>query len=200
MLDPSSIGLWRSEALVALSSDPSYGRHLEMATQRITREASEFLEPLLPRRVPGAMSAFHRDITIPAINLASTMRQSTANYRFVFRLTSNEYMEGRPPLPRPGKGSLLYKADLAEIDVLDVGSRITLKKGRAYEEAKDGSIAESILVVHPALYRKRTTESSLLSKRVVLAELLKPPQRRGQPRDVEGSRGLLDNFNFNFRS
>lgn len=166
----------------------------------INDEARDFLEPLLPRRAPSAMSAFHRDITMPAVKLASTMRQSTANYHFVFRVSSNRYEEGRPPLRPPGKGSLLYKSDLEEIDVLDVGTRITLKKGRDYEAAKDGSIAESILEVHPALFCKRATESILLSRQVVLADMFGPPQRRGQPRDVEGSRGLLDKWRFKFNS
>ena len=189
--DPSSIGLWRSEALLTLSSTPSYERLRDEAAQRISQEASDFLEPLLPRRKHGAMSVFHREVTLPAIKLASTMRQSTATYRFVFRVAPNKYAEERPPLPRPGGASRLYKADLEDMDVLDVGSNIMLKKGRDYEEANDGSIAESILVVHPALHRVGPTEGIALSKQVVLANLFKPPLRRGQARDVESSRGLL---------
>ena len=84
--------------------------------------------------------------------------------------------------------------------MLDVGSRITLKKGRNYEEASDGRIANSILVVHPALYRESATERILVSRQLVLAELLKPPQRRGQARDVEGSRGLFDKLGLKFTS
>ena len=194
-LEPSSIGLWRSQALVTLSSTTGYGKSLEEAARLITEEAEDFLVPLLPRRKDRAMSAFHRDVTMPAIKLASTIRQSTANYRFVFRVASRKYDEARPPLPRPGKASLLRKADLEDTDVLDVGSNITLKKGREYEEAKDGSIAESILVVHPALHRMGPTDSIPLSRQVVLAELFKPPQRRGRAGDVEGSRGLLGKWN-----
>lgn len=198
MLDPSSIGLWRSEALVALSSSEGFRKGLEEDAQKISRQASDFLEPVLPRRTSGAMSAFHRDITMPAIRLASTLRQSTANYHFVFRVASDLYDERRPALRRPGNRLLLYKIDLEDVDVLDVGSRITLKKGRHYEEASDGSIADSILVMHPALYRERATEKILLSRQVVLADLFKPPQRRGQPRDVEGSRGILDKLSLRF--
>ena len=36
------------------------------------------------------MSAFHRDIIMPAIRLASILRQSTANSHFVFRVASNK--------------------------------------------------------------------------------------------------------------
>lgn len=95
---------------------------------------------------------------------------------------------------------LLYKSDLEDIDVLDVGSRITLKKGRNYEEASGGSIADSILVVHPALYREGTIERTLVSRQLVLAELSKPPQRRGRARDVEESRVLVDKLGLKFTS
>ncbi len=76
------------------------------------------------------MSAFDRDIIMPAIRLAKTLRQSTANYHFVFRVASNKHEEKRPALRKPGNRLLLYKSDLEDIDVLDVGSKITLKKGR----------------------------------------------------------------------
>lgn len=146
------------------------------------------------------MSAFDRDIIMPAIRLAKTLRQSTANYHFVFRVASNKHEEKRPALRKPGNRLLLYKSDLEDIDVLDVGSKITLKKGRHYEEASDGSIADSILIVHPALYRESTTERILVSRQLVLAELSKPPQRRGQARDVEESRGLFDKLGLKFSS
>lgn len=88
----------------------------------------------------------------------------------------------------------LYKADLGHVDVLDVGTGITLKKERTYEEAKDRSIAGSILVVHPALSRKAKTGEIILKQQVVLAHCVKPPRRQGQSRDVESSRGLVENF------
>ncbi|CAD6567999.1 MAG: hypothetical protein ASARMPREDX12_001036 [Alectoria sarmentosa] len=198
--DPSDIGLWRSEALAALSSSAGFSTSLRENAQKIRQEASEILEPLLQRRASSAMSTFDRDIIMPAIRLASTLRQSTANYHFVFRVASNKHEENRPALRKPGIGLQLYKSDLEAIDVLDVGSGITLKKGRNYEEASDGRIANSILVVHPALYRESATERILVSRQLVLAELLKPPQRRGQARDVEGSRGLFDKLGLKFTS
>ena len=78
---------------------------------------------------------------MPAIKLASIMRQSTATYRFVFRVCP-EQVCGRATSFATARRR--YKADLEDMDVLDVGSNIMLKKGRDYEEeAKDGSIAES---------------------------------------------------------
>ena len=198
LLDPSSIGLWRSDALAALSSTTSYGRHQEEAAQDITKEASEFLEPLLPHRKHGAMSKFHNEVTMPAIKLASTMRRSTSNYRFVYRVAPNTYSEERPPLPRPGEASRLYKADLQDMDIVDVGTHIKLKKHKEYKEAKDGSIGESILVVHPALHRMGPTEGISLSKQVTLANLFKPPPRGGTTRDPEAGRRLLESFGITF--
>lgn len=195
MLEPMSIEFWRSEALVALSATKYYEEVLAKAAPNITREAGAFLEPLLLHKVSGAMSAFHRDITMPAINLASKMRQSTTKYHFIFRVASNKYEDARPSLLPLRKYSPLYKADLEYVDVFDVRSGNTLNKQRHYEEAKDGSIAKSILVVHPALYRRGATEDILLSKQVVLAEMFKPPQREGQPRDVEDSWAFLNWIN-----
>ena len=140
------------------------------------------------------MAAFHRNIIMPAIRLANTMRQSTSDYRFMFRVSPNEYAERRPPLQRPGKFLPLYKADLGYVDVLDVGTGITLKKGKEYEEAKDASIAESILVVHPALSRKAKTGTIILKQQAVLGNCHKPPPRQGQSKDVESSRELLEDL------
>ena len=170
-----------------------HGELLKEDVRKINQEAVEFLEPLLPYRASDAMAAFHRNIIMPAIRLAKTMRQSTSDYHFIFHVSSR-YEERRPRLQRPGKFLPLYKADLGHIDVLDVGTGITLKKGKEYEEAKDRSIAESILVVHPALSRRGKTGEIILKQQVVLAKCVKPPRRQGQSKDVESSRGLVGNL------
>ena len=199
--DPSNIGFWRSEALAALSSNADFSTFQKEDVQKISQEASEILSPLLPRRAHGAMSAFDRDIIMPAVRLASTLRQSTAKYQFVFHVAPNKYEKMRPALRKPGTRAPLYKSDLQDTDVLDVRSKITLKRGRNYEEASDKSIADAILVVHPALYRESSaSEQILVGRQLVLAELAKPPLRRGQARDVEESRGLFDKLGLKFTS
>ena len=171
---------------------------MEKAAARITDEATDFLQPLLSRLKSGAMMTFHQEIVMPAIALASNMRKSTAEYKFAFRVASDIVEERRPLLRPPGKSSLLYKADLEDNDILDLSSRISLKKGRNCEEERDGSIADNIMVICPALYRTTRTERILLTKQVVLAQFFKPPQRRGPQRDVDSSRGLLDRLNLKF--
>lgn len=195
----ASIGTWRSEALNAICSTSGFALRQREAALRITREAEDFLPPLLPNLKEGAMELFHSEITEIAIKFASTMKRSPAYYHFVFRLHSNANISNvcRPNLPLPGKGVPLFPSDVNMVDILDMESRTTLKPNMALYVGKDSSIGRRILIIHPALYRRTETEEILLRKQVVLTELPKTFQRRAKARDVEGSRNLFNGL-FNF--
>ena len=193
-IDITSIGTWRSEALNAICATPEFALRQKEAARENTQEAVEFLRPLLPNLKKDAMAVFHSEITETAIKFASTMRRSSAYYHFVFRLSPNSHvsqLSNRPSLPSPGKGVPLLPSDLVKVNVLDMESRMTLKPNMALNINKDGSIGRTILIIHPALYRRTSTEEILLRKQVVLTELPKTFERRARPKDVESSRGLI---------
>lgn len=136
------------------------------------------------------MQAFHREITEPAVKLACTLRRSSASYDFVFMVTPQVYQTQRPDLPPPEKGGLVFPADLDRSEILDIETRKTLKPNRL-EPNRDGSIGNRIMIIHPALYRCRGEEKILLGKQLLLAQLPEVSQRRGKPRNNEGSRNLI---------
>ena len=193
-IDITSIGKWRSEALNAICATPEFALRQKEAARENTQEAVEFLQPLLPNLKKDAMAVFHSEITETAIKFASTMRRSSAYYHFVFRLGPNSHvsqLSNRPSLPSPGKGIPLLLSDLDKVNVLDMESRVTLKPNMALNKNKDGSIGRTIMIIHPALYRRTATEEILLRKQLVLTELPKTFERRAKHKDVESSRGLI---------
>ncbi|KAK3178858.1 hypothetical protein OEA41_000995 [Lepraria neglecta] len=184
----------KREALNAICATPEFALRQKEAARENTQEAVEFLQPLLPNLKKDAMAVFHSEITETAIKFASTMRRSSAYYHFVFRLGPNSHvsqLSNRPSLPSPGKGVPLFPSDLDKVNVLDMESRMTLKPNMALNINKDGSIGRTILIIHPALYRRAATEEILLRKQVALTELPKTFERRARPKDVESSRGLI---------
>lgn len=155
-------------------------------------EAQDSLEPVLPNRGPNAFNVFHREITVPAVKFACILRKSSASYEFMFMATAKLYQSERPEL-HPDTGGLLFPGNLDRSDILDIESRKTLRPGRV-ERGKDGSIGNRIMVIHPALYRRKGNDEILLGKQLLLAQLPEPSHRLGKPRNNEGSRSLIAGF------
>lgn len=152
-------------------------------------EAQDFLEPVLPKRGGNAFNEFHREITVPAVNLACILRKSSASYEFMFMTDPKLYQKERPEL-HPETAGLLFPGNLEMSDILDIETRKTLRPGRV-ERGKDGSIGNRIMVIHPALYRRKGNDEICLGKQLLLAQLPEPSHRLGKPRNNEGSRNLI---------
>ena len=156
----------------------------------VTREARDFLGPLLPRSTSDAFDVFHRDITLAAIELAGNMRRSTSAYHFTPLVDRGEPKMKWCTLPHFGHGGLVHISDFTQSDIVDIDSARNLKPSRL-EPNEDGSIGERIMTIYPALCRRGRDGDVLVSKELLLVELRKPVQRRGKPREVESSRGML---------
>ena len=182
--------------MVAWSAIPESDNSRNAAANEVTREAEDFLGPLLLKQTRNAFHIFHRDITLPAVELAGTMRQSTSSYKFVFLVDRGDHGVKRPTLPPLGHGGHVSIGDFNQSDVLDVESSRILKASRL-EVNEDGSIGRRIMTIHPGVCRRGRDEDILVSKELVLVELTKPMQRRGKPREVESSKGMLGGL-FNF--
>ena len=156
----------------------------------VTREADKFLRPLLPRSTSDAFDVFHRDITLAAIELAGNMRRSTSAYRFTSLVNRGNPRMKRSTLPPFGHGGLVSISDFTQSEILDIDSNRNLKPSRLEPNA-DGSVGDRIMTIYPALCRRGGDGDIVVSKGLLLVELKKPLQRRGKPREVESSWGML---------
>lgn len=188
--------MWRSEALTALSATSAYPSRQTEFAKLVTMEAQDFLEPVLPKRGTNAFKTFHREITMPAVNLACTFRRSSASYEFIFTADPKLYQNERPPLET---GGLLFPGNLGNSDIIDIETRKTMRPGRL-EQGKDGSFGNRIMIIHPALYRRRGNDEILLGKQLLLAQLPESSHPLGKPRNNEGSRSLISGLFNGFSS
>ena len=172
--------------MIAWSAIPDTDKSKFEKANDVTREADEFLRPLLPRHTSDAFKVFHREITMSAVELAGTMRRSTSTYHFTSLVDRGHHGTKRPTIPPFGHGGLVQISDFTRSEVLDIDSNRSLKPSRLEPNA-DGSVGDRILTVYPALCRRGKDEDIVVSKELLLVELKKPLQSRGKPREVESS-------------
>ena len=190
LTDQKTIDRWRSETLIAWSAIPdSEDTKIEKAS-KVTREADDFLRPLLPKCTSDAFTVFHHDITLAAIELAGNMRRSTSAYHFTLLVNRGDPRMKRRTLPPFRHGGLVHISDFTQSEILDIDSNRVLKPSRLEPNA-DGSIGDRIMTIYPALCRRGKNGDIMVSNELLLVELSKPLQRRGKPREVESSRGML---------
>ena len=176
--------------MIAWSAIPDTDNYKYDKANDVTREAAEFLRPLLPRHTSDAFKVFHHEITMAAIEFAGNMRRSTSTYHFTSLVDRGHHGTKRPTIPPFGHGGLVQISDFARSEVLDVDSNRTLKPSRLEANA-DGSVGDRVLTIYPALCRRGRDEDIVVSKELLLVELNKPLQNRGKPREVESSFGKL---------
>ena len=169
---------------------PGFERIKLKRADEVTRTAEKFLAPLLPERTSDAFKVFHRNITLAAIELAGNMRRSASAYHFASFVDRGDPNMKRFILPPFGHGGLAYISDFTQSDIADIDSARNLKPSRV-EPNEDGSIGQRIMTIYPGLCRRGRDGDVLVSKELLLVELRRPVQRRGKPREVETSKGML---------
>lgn len=166
----------------------------EQATE-VTREAENFVRPLLPRLSVGAMKRFHAQITIPAINLACNFRRSHVRYFLQYYLNPGVRSSQRPALAPQRKGRPVHLTERNEVDIIDVDSRKTLKSSQTLAVTRAGILGEEILTIHPALCRRKgDTEEVTLRKTLELIKLSAPlPSKTTKDIGDDANKPLLVN-------
>ena len=181
--------------MIALSAIPDFEEIKPEKAIDVTREAEDFLGPLLPRSTSDAFNVFHHDITLAAVELAGNMRRSTSAYHFTSLVDRGDPKMKRFTLPQFGHGGLVHISDFTQSEILDIESNRSLKPSRVEKNAH-GWIGDRILTIYPALCRRGRDEDIVVSKELLLVKLTKPLQRRGKPREVESSRSMLSGMKF----
>lgn len=142
-----------------MSASVEFAHRQEAASRSIAKEADTLLKTFLPRLEKKAVSMFRQDVIKPAIALASRIRCSTSSYN----------------LDITRKSGCLNRNDLNRFQVRNARSGKMLKADQTLFVTNAGAIGESILMVQPALYRRRkAAEDILLKKAIVLAKVFEP--------------------------
>ncbi len=162
----------------AMSIQPSFEKRQSKAAEKIMKKAQSFLAPVLPGLDHGGLVSLHKDVIKVAINLATDIRLSSKSYHFSFAMSLNsQVMTPSSSCQLPTGGSKLYSSDLERYHVRDLGTGKTLKSSKPSRDARDQVIGKRILLVEPALCRRRRgAEDAILQKARVLAHLLEPPR------------------------
>ena len=161
----------------AMSSQPTFEKRQIKAAEQIVEKAEAFLAPVLPGLDHGGLVSLKKDVVEVAISLATNIRLSTKKYYFNFAMSPNSQMTSSSPSQMTISGSRLYRSDLEKYNVRDLDTGKTLKLNKASRDARDQIIGERILLVEPALYRRRRgAEDAILQKPLVLVQLSEPPR------------------------
>jgi len=149
------------------------------AATDITREAENSFAPLLPKLGKDAWKRFHAQITLPAIELSSTIRRSPVQYFFLYPHVQGGSPRVRPPLQPKKKPRAINETELEQVNLLDVESRKTLIGTQTLAATKDGSVGDEIFLIHPALVRRKGEgEKVILRKPLELVKLVTPLPRK----------------------
>ena len=122
----------------------------------ITREAASMLESILPNVSTDALTKLQDEVIMPAVVLAMKIRCSTTHYYFDFTKLSG-----------------IQPQNLEAVQLRNVKSGKRIPSSHTYISDATGIIAQGLLTIQPALYRRRPgMEDAVLSPAVLLAKLI----------------------------
>lgn len=162
----------------AMSIQPNFAKRQSKAAEKMVEKAQSFLAPVLPGLDHAGLVSLHKDVVEVAMNLATDIRLSSKSYYFSFAMSlSSQVVTPTSSCQLPTGGSKLYSSDLERYQVRDLGTGKTLKLSKPSRESRDEIIGKRILLVEPALCRRRRgAEDAILQKARVLAHLSEPPR------------------------
>ncbi|KAL6715321.1 hypothetical protein ACLMJK_007586 [Lecanora helva] len=153
--DPAFIALWESETVRALcGANSNFAQIRDAQVRSIHKYADGLLHDLLPNRTREAMKEFRREIVGRSIELASIIRCSSKEFYFDFN----------------AKLGPIIQDDLKNAEFRDAASKKVLKPSGQNAMSQADVIGEGILVVQPALRRRRVDAADVvLRKPLILA-------------------------------
>ncbi len=137
--DATTMKRWRLETLKGLCSTREFQRRQRAQTDEVSEALYSALSFLLPwdRRIEGsAREKLHAQIIVPAVQLAMSVRLSTATYRVSF---------GRVPT------SIVCEEDTQRCVVTDITTKELVSPGRVAKVGSYGRIGVVKLVHRPGL-------------------------------------------------
>ncbi len=139
----------------AMSIHPDFEERQSKAAEKIVEKAQSFLAPVLPGLDDEGLISLYKDVIEFAIHLATNMRLSTKSYYFSFAMSPDSPMASPSPPQLTTSGGKLYRSDSERYRIRDLSTGKRLKSTKPSRDARDEIIGERILLVEPALRRRR---------------------------------------------
>ena len=118
----------------------------------------------------------HKQVVLPAINLATAIRISMVDYHFISRLFRKA----------PEKANAIYHNEIQHYQLIDSATHKIIRPDSAIKIASDGRIGSELLVVSPALMRQKDEGHKIIvSKPTIVIKLDQPMEKRNK-----GMKGL----------
>lgn len=111
----------------------------------------------------------HKQVVLPAIDLATAIRVSMVDYQFVTHLFDKA----------PEKQHTIYRNEIQHYQLIDNATHKIIRPDSAVKIAEDGRIGNELLVISPALLRNKDGDNgAVISRPTVLVKLDQPMARR----------------------
>lgn len=164
--------MWRSDTLSALTTMSNIQQSRLKSYEEILDAMFDSIArcfPIVKQTTTESMDTLFDKVLSPAVKLASTIQLSPTKYEFFpdmeVRLSTAD--------------DVLLQEDLSHAQLIDVGTRKTLKVDSAVQANERGEIGHRVMMLAPALYRRGEGDASLLLvKEMGLVKLHKPLGRR----------------------
>ncbi len=119
-----------------------------------------------------SMEELHKQIILPAVQLATKLRLSTTDYRLIFHPFTRD----------PSKATTAYHYEIQNSSMIDIMTHKIIRPDSVLKVAEDGRIGEEMLVVSPALVRdqKERNGKAMVCKPTVLVKLDEPMGKRSR--------------------
>ena len=118
----------------------------------------------------------HKQVVLPAIEIATAMRVSMTDYQLETRLFKKA----------PEKANAIYHNEIQHYQLVDNATHKIVRPDSTLKTADDGRIGEELLVVSPALLRKKDeNHRAIICKPTILIKLDEPMGKRSK--GIKGS-------------
>lgn len=125
----------------------------------------------------------HKQVVLPAIELGTAIRVSMVDYHFVTRLFNKA----------PNKQGTIYQNEIQHYQLVDNATHKIIRPDSALKIGEAGRIGDEMLVVSPALLRRRDGDHrAIITRPTVLVKLDQPMEKRG--RGVKGFGSFVSSF------
>jgi len=149
--------------------------------QRQAQLVSQTLQSALSRLIsesPGdedGWEELHKQVVLPAIQLATKLRLSTADYCLIPHIFVKD----------PSKPTSVFFYEIKDCSMTDIATHKVIRPDSVLKVAEDGKIGEEVLVMSPALLRvhKEGKGKVLVCKPTILVKLDEPMGKR--PRGIK---------------
>ena len=180
-IDAATIRRWRSEALHGLLKVDDF----VVARIQQGEALAKSLYSALARMLCGAdvdvhedgWEELHKQVVLPAIELATAMRLSMTNYQMVPRLFNRA----------PDKATSIYHSEIQHYQLIDNATHKIVRPDSELKIANDGRVGVELLVVSPALLRRKDEDQrTIICKPAVLVSLDEPMGKRSKQKKALG--------------